>query len=202
MSSKNENTTKDSVNIYLHSQELKDSVLNGSSSYERYIILMNDTLQLENKKNTTMIAELESSIEELNDEIGTSDVRNSNIKGLLKNFHEMNKWYSDLDMHKSSIISKIQTDINQYKYNAKKHIRMLEAGLLCVLGFVYENYSTYNFVSMLCLLCVVVSFQESLLLNLQLPECTYEKELMSLLKEDISKTTKAQDYIHEFIDQL
>ena len=111
MSSKNENTTKDSVNIYLHSQELKDSVLNGSSSYERYIILMNDTLQLENKKNTTMIAELESSIEELNDEIGTSDVRNSNIKGLLKNFHEMNKWYSDLDMHKSSIISKIQTDI-------------------------------------------------------------------------------------------
>jgi hypothetical protein len=202
MSSKNDNTTKDSINIYLHSQETKDGVLAGSSSHERYIILMNDTLQLENKKITSIVTELESKVEQLEDELGSSEVRNNNIKGLLKNFHEMNKWYSDLDMLKSSIISKIHTDINQYKYKAKKHIRIFECGLLCVLALVYENCSTYDFVSMLFLLSIVVSFQESLLLNLQLPECIYEKQLINQLKEDISKTTKAQDYIHEFIDQL
>jgi hypothetical protein len=202
MSTKNENTTKESVNIYLHSPEVKDGVLSGSSSYERYIILMNDSLQLENKKNSSMITELETKVEELEDELGTSEVRNNNIKGLLKNFHEMNKWHSELDLQKSSILSKIQINMTQYKQKATKHVRIFEAALLVVLGLVYENYNIYDFVSMFLLLSIVVSFQESLLLNLQVPVCTDENKRINELKEDILKTTKAQDYIHEFIDQL
>ena len=191
---------KEIVNIYLHDKDIKEGLLSGASPHEKYIILMNDTLQTENREYLIRVKELENRVEEMETDLGLAEIRNVNIKGLLKNFHEMNKWRKDLSEQEKEILTKTQSSIQSFKYRATRHLRVLEAILVLFVGMCFQYFPITEFLSVLVMLMIIVFFQESILQNLQLPVFPKEEEKAKKLSKEIQKTIKAQDYIHEFLD--
>jgi hypothetical protein len=192
---------KETVNIFLHNQEVRDNVLSGTSPHEKYIILMNDTLQTENRKLVVLVKEFEDRVEEMDSDLGQAETRNNNIKGLLKNFHEMDKWRDELNKLEEKMLVDTQKSIRAFKWKATKHLRILEGLLVLFAGICFECYPLLQFLPILGILLVVVAFQESTLRNLVLPTFEKDKTRVDELRKDITKTIKAQDYIHEFLDQ-
>ena len=191
---------KETVNIYLHDKDEKERVLKEASPHERYIILMNDTLQTENRQHVIQIKELEDRVEEMDGELGQAETRNSNIKGLLKNFHEMDKWRKEVNEKEAKMLEETQRAIRAFKWKATRHLRVLEAILALFVGMCFEYYPWTQFLPVLGILMIVVSLQESTLQNLVLASFPEEEKRVKELREDITKTVKAQDYIHEFLD--
>jgi hypothetical protein len=79
------------VRFYFKDAEIENSILANASANEKYIILMNEILQIQNNKNIIKIKELEDQISEIDNEIGRAELRVNNLKGLLKNFYRLSK---------------------------------------------------------------------------------------------------------------
>lgn len=189
------------THIYMaHDQNLK-KIVKESSSYEKYIILQNTTLQKENVQLKLRVSELESQAEEMEHDNDRSDTRANNMKGLLKNFHEMNNMRSSLHSALAFLFRTSELSLEAFRYKATCHLRVLEAFLVCFLGLFAEYGSIMEFSAVLFCLMIVVAFQESTLRNI--PRLTHEatEKRITQLLEDIKEVEKGQDYIHEFLDQ-
>lgn len=193
--------SKETVNIYLHDSDEKKRVLSEASPREKYIILMNDTLQSENRTNMLRLKELENQIEELEGDSERLETSNNNLKGLLKNFHEMDKWRREVNELELKIIKNHKKFINHYKYRATKHLRILQTLMLLFVAVYYEYFSFTQTLPLIVMFLIIASFQESTLYHLRLPIYNVEEKQLEALQTEINRTIKAQDYIHEFLDQ-
>lgn len=191
-------SSKDVVNVYLTNQE-KENVLKDATPHEKYILLQNDTLHVQNRELTEENLSLSNKVDEMEEDIDRSQVRATNLKGLLKNLHEINKKYQTIESDYKNIVKKVRSDNYAFKYKATRHLRVFEALLFCFLVLCYENYSIIYFLPICCFVFVTIAFQESTLMNL--PLFVYKE--MDQIKDniqDIKDIEKAQDYLHEFID--
>jgi len=188
------------VNIYLANPKDRENVLAEAGSYQKYIILMNESLQSENRQQTIQIAQQAERIEGLEDDEDRADKRLNNVKGLLKNFNEMHKWEKEVAQTTASMLDDTRTSVNGFKHRARRHLYYLQGALLCFMALHVEVFGAMESVSVGSILAVVVAFQISTLGNLVLPSFpTKEKRVRELLNE-LKTTLAAQDYIHEFID--
>uniref|UniRef100_A0A6C0LVP2 Uncharacterized protein n=1 Tax=viral metagenome TaxID=1070528 RepID=A0A6C0LVP2_9ZZZZ len=190
---------KEALRIFLN----KDDKPNGgvtSSQHERYIILMNGSLQEKNEASVLKIKELELRIEELENEGDRSDTNRNYIKGLLKNFHEMHKWNENIINTETEILEDTRLFINVYKNRANWHLRILHACFIVLIGLVWEYYSSFEFTATMSVFMVIASFQTSMLRNLNIPDFLEKEKKIKKLTDEKKKVTKAQDYIYEFID--
>lgn len=191
---------KEGIHIYVKEAE-KDTLLAKASVHERYIILMNDTLQQRNKEAEMKITRLENQIEELENQSDRDDKRRNYIKGLLKNFHELHKWNDELYQLESKMRKGSRTTILLYKNRASWHLRLLLIIFTILMGISYEFHEFWVTFQLGILLLIIASFQISTLKNLvapTFPKLEKKVEEIQGLKE---KVLVAQDYIHEFIDQ-
>ena len=182
-------------------QQKKDDILDKATPQEKYIILMNDTLQYKNKELESDIHDLESQIEVFEEDNNRMEKGRNYMKGLLKNFVEIHKWYATVTEKNETIIHNITKDITRFKNNAKKHLRYLQTVMIVFLAIWYEYRKFIDFFPILTIFAVIAAFQESTLWNLQIPECTEDKNTISNLMEEIRKADAAQDYIHVLIDE-
>ena len=189
----------ESLRIFLNNN---DDKLNGgiSSQHERYIILMNSSLQEKNEASVVQIKELELRIEELENEGDRSDTNRNYIKGLLKNFHEMHKWNENIIKTETEIREDKRLFINVYKNRANWHLRILQAWFIVLSGLVWEYYSSFEFTATMSVFIVITSFQTSMIRNLNIPDFLEKEKKIKNLTAEKKKVTKAQDYIYEFID--
>lgn len=202
MSSDSEN---ENIHIHLNNGNRKKVFgedENNVKPSEKYIILMNDNLQSKEKEYIVSIKELENKVEELEDETESLEKKNNYLKGLLKNFHEMDKLNKELVENNiySNEIS-LHT-IKYFKYHATKHLRYLEILLIGFLGIFYEFYTINITMNLFFILAIVISFQESTLMNLKLPEYKEKEKRNKEIIDEIKKTEASQDYIHEFIESI
>lgn len=199
-----------SENIHIHLSDINkknrerafDAEKTQNDCVEKYIITLNDTLQTKQKEDLLTIHALEQKIEEMEDEVESLEKKNSYLKSLLKNFHEMNKMSKELS--KNNIVMRENTAIslNFFKYRATKHLRYLEALLMIFLGIFYEFYPIDYTFNVFIMLVIIVSFQESTLMNLIIPTLPEKANRNKELVTEIEKINKSQDYIHEFIDNI
>jgi len=192
---------RETVNIYLVDKEKQDKVLKDASPHEKYIILQNDTLQVDIREHLLAIQKLHNRVEELEDTEERAETRISNIKGLLKNFHEMDKCRQELERNQREIIVNSNADMKSFRWRATRHLRILEAVLLLFLAVCFEFFAFTNLLPTLMCIMTVVSFQESTLYNLPALQYKEQENKIEELETDIKKTINAQDYIHEFLDQ-
>lgn len=191
----------DTVNIYLNNKDIKDQVLsNSSSSYEKYIILMNDTLQKENRDNVSKIKELEDKIEEMESELGSSEIRNNNIKGLLKNFHEIDKWRREKSDIETEILVKTLISIQKFKKSSEHNFQLLQFFLVTLFTISFYFFSIFQLLDILVISAIIIAFINNSIKNLKLPHFPNKQKRVDEINEEITKTLKAQDYIHEFLD--
>lgn len=188
------------VKFYLKDSDIENSVLSGSSAQERYIILMNETLQFQNQENIIKIRDLEEQIVVFENEIGRSEARASNLKGLLKNFHEMDSQLREVAENQAKVAENIRSGILQFKKKSLRHLRALQTIMIAFVAFSYEFMCFYDFLPILLIMIVIAAFQESNLSALQIADCQEHEEKIKELNEKIKITVKSQDYIYEFLD--
>lgn len=192
---------EESVHIYLKTDDPKaSSVLEGASAHEKYIILMNETLQRNAKNDQATIKDLENKVEELEDETDRVDARRNYLKSLVKNFHEMHKMNEKLSDLQSQMTRITQNSVRVYKSRAAWHTRILHCLLVLVFGLSCEFNDMVSSGLMGTMVIIVIAFHHSLLKNLQLPSLTSREERVSKLSKEKKKINDAQDYIHEFIE--
>jgi glucan phosphoethanolaminetransferase (alkaline phosphatase superfamily) len=193
-----------SENVFLDNSETDNQYKPSAkhiSSYENYVIIQNETLHKDNRRLNDLIKDLEFRISELEDDESRSERRVSNMKGLLQNFHAMNKTRQTLQEKQDDVITQTIQDKNLYLKKAIRHIRIMESVLLCFITFCYEYYDIELFLPILSFSLCITAFQESLIHNFPKFNYTIEKMFIKNVKEEIKETEKGQDYIHQFLDE-
>jgi hypothetical protein len=188
------------VKFYLKDSDIESSVLSGSSAHERYIILMNETLQFQNQENILKIRDLEEQVAVFENDIGRSEARATNLKGLLKNFHEMDSQLREVAENQAKVAETIRSGIFQFKKKSLRHLRALQTIMIAFVAFSYEFMCFYDFLPILFIMIVIAAFQESNLSALQIADCEEHEQKIKELNEKIKITVKSQDYIYEFLD--
>jgi len=192
-----ENKTE-SINIYLGNQETKSSILSDLSSERKYIILQNDTLHSENRTLNNKIIELENQIEELETDSGKMERSLTYIKGMLKNFVEVDKLYRTLDKKQTEKQVKMEEKIKAIKSSficqsfKYKIISLLIFLFFCILEFHVISFIFDKFM----FLYIFVLFFNNIRFKTDLQYETTIKEL----RLKIDEIHKAQDYISDLID--
>ena len=196
-----EDQQDDVVHIYLKSDgKVPSKIVEGASAHERYIILMNDSLQARAEKDLCKIKDLESRISELEDEIDSSDTRRNYIKNLLKNFHEMHKMNEKLTKLETSMRKETVDYVRAYKERATWHLRILHAIFIVVFGLGWEFTDNWTATLMGITFVTLVAFHHSMIRNLCIPSFSEYEEKAKTIKKEKKSILDAQDYIHEFLD--
>lgn len=194
---------KDIVNIFLNTDQKHKEILDNASAEQKYIILQNDYLHVKNQALLVESIDIKNTNVELEEDNDRLEKRIINITGILKNFHVQNNLYKELSQQEKKIFDNYCKDFSNFQSKAKYHLRILESFLLAFIGVCYEYYDFKYFLPVLVVIMCIIAFQESTMFNMR--QISYRKEdwvKINSLKNEIDNITKAQDYIHEFLDQL
>jgi len=194
-----EDLVKDNINIYLHREADKERVLSGSSPQEKYIILMNDTLQADNKRLTKQIDELENQVEELEGDIERMDKGKACLKGMLNNFNEIDKLSKQIVKIEKEMRCDTVDHINKNKKSFYEILRITEVVFVAILLVSYYfNINTSYFITPLAILCFLNI--ETNISSIQPPRFPDKEARLKELAKEIIEANKGQDYIHELIE--
>ena len=189
------------VNIFFKSTD-KEDILKGSTPYERYIILQNETIQGENRQLSLKINELQNENTTLQEDVDKYDTSTRYIKGLLKNLSELEKLTSTISSERDVISNKKFTFYKNFKIKAQKHIYYLEAIMFVIMAILYE----FKFLSQLQSIIVIfiilfnIAFTQNMLNNLILDNT--ENQVIVNTKKKIDDIHKGQDFLYDYIDTL
>jgi hypothetical protein len=186
-------------NIYFNQAEGRDILKNASSS-EKYIIAMNSTLQQENKELRDSLTEANANNEELQSEVDSNDKAKVYMKGILKNFVEMDLKRRNVCNLYTKIISSLNSTFSSYKKKASYHLRIFELFLFLTCAVIYETMPFNFFFIIFTTSAITVSFQEATMHSFIIPTYVSESSHIKELLREIKVITDAQDFIHERID--
>lgn len=182
--------------MYLNSESKREDVLDPLTPEQRYIILMNDSLNYKNRELEINVYDLESQLEVFEDDINRLEKGKSYMENLLHNFIKINDWYKIITEKQNNIIYNIEYKISNFKRKAHKHLKYLQTCMILFLAFWYEYHKFIDFFPLLSIFIVISAFQESTLWNLNLPEHIEDKNTISNLMEEINKANPSEeDYI-------
>ena len=192
------------VNIFFTNDNTKDNTLKDSTPYERYIILINETLQSENRKLSSEIHELEKNIGQLEEENESYDNSKRYTRGLLKNLVELEKMHAHIYTKQKLMFLDSKDYIQKY---FKKYIylfRILECIMICLSAVIYHNnvfdsiqFSLFSFFFIFPLI-----FTEMIFSKFDLPKYTNEIETIKEIEDKIKKIRDSQDFLSDYIDNL
>lgn len=137
--------------------------ISGASSSERYIILMNNTLQEQNKEHLLTIKKMEINLEELRESLTKAESRIENLNVLLTDLHETETNLRALSEKDAKVIETTRNDLHNYKIKAKTHLRYLQIIMIVFSAFYYEFHGFNTFTPVAAMLVVIAAFQESTL---------------------------------------
>jgi hypothetical protein len=137
--------------------------ISGASSSERYIILMNNTLQERNKEHLLTIKKMEINLEELYESLSKSEFRVENLNGLLTDLHQTEANLRELTEKDAKVIETTRAELRNYKIKAKTHLKYLQIIMIVFSSFIYEFHGFNTFAPIAMMLIVIAAFQESTL---------------------------------------
>ena len=132
------NDKKETVNIFFKNDTDKEKVLKDSSSYERYIILMNELLQSENRDLAYKNADLQQQIAQLESDNETYDNSKRYTRGLLKNLVELEKLRNDVSKISKTRFNGIEKYITAYYDTQKQYFTYLKSIMLGIIAVIFH----------------------------------------------------------------
>jgi len=192
------------INIYFKNDDVKNEVLKGSSNYEKYIILMNETLQAENKDLTLKIKKLEHENDQQEEDIDKFDVSKRYMISLLKNLVELEKFRDTIGKNRSEINSDITNILDRYRAKGQKHIYYLESLLVIIMSILFEIkfFNEYQFGLVSFLILFTIAFLQNMLNNLIIPKYIEKYDTINEIEGKIDAIKKTQDFLNEYIECL
>ena len=190
----------ENVNIYMKNDCAKENILKDSSSYERYIILMNENLQNENKELNVTIKNLEKQISEYEEEVDKYDVSKRYTKGLLKNLVELERLRNRISENNEKMYSNIKDDFNKIYKNNKFYLRLYELITLVIFAVLFEINIIELFDFILFMNFIIINFYIFERINIKMKDvkCIENDELYIKIK----KINDSQDFLNDYIDNI
>jgi hypothetical protein len=184
------------ISIFFKNDDVKKDIIENASPYEKYIILMNETLQEENRNLMIQIKEQESKIDEFEEENENYDNSKRYTKGLLKNFVE-------LDRLRIKIHDIYDTRNTDYKENLKKMYKyntVFVYFIIALLAFIWkiEFFKNYQFYFLAFILSVNVYIIQIIFYKLKISD-EYNIKI-DIIEKEIKKISDSQDFLNEYID--
>lgn len=205
---KKEENKYNKVNIFLNSLEEKNENSvnsNNINAYEKYVIVQNDTLLQKNAELHNENMELKKHIDTLEDENERMEKGTRYMKGLLKNFSELDKLRIELDKNKSELCLKSSNIHKSYVKDFGVDVRIIECIISVIMLFgVYLNIFNILFFTIGAVFITYLEKNKKLLDNLQINDLlnlSKNKKLMEIEKS-IKEITDAYDFIYECIDNV
>ena len=200
--------SNDSIRIYLNKKDEADTVLSSSTPEQRYIILMNDNLQGDNRELRAKVAELENRVQELETDVDKYDTSNRYIKGILKNFVEVEKLNKELVVIYNGMNLKLSNSFIDSKKTLNHNINVLELFIVSFM-FLLLNFHFITFYTLVeNISCIVVIGTTLVLCHVNIHKyyssfdfCS-ETDRIKKVNSDIKSITDSQDFLSEHIDNL
>jgi hypothetical protein len=186
--------TNEAVHIYLKQQKDIKSIEN-ISSHERYIILMNETLQSDNRELRSTIKDLEVKTDELENETDRNEVSTRYMKGMLKNFVELSKLQQKYRTVTDTILTDNKNYLKRFKSETKKQLRVFELISLPAVFLIWQFMFTLSIIGFITII-------EYTLLNLHYPSNDKNAAILKELTREIKTIQDAQDFIGDHIDNI
>ena len=200
---------KENIGIYFKNEESKDDTLKNASSYEKYIILINETLQTENRNLSKEIKEVEQNNDDLQDQIDKSDTTIRYMRGLLKNLVELDRLRITINDNYDDFIVKNKDNTLYYIEYIKKFQIMYRISALIFIAILYQMNADYK--TIIFILCTnLLNFVYSEFVYYHF-ECSNHKNINTHIaltnknfetNKEIKKITDAQDFLYDYIDYL
>tara|TARA_Y100000389_G_scaffold203960_1_gene254287 strand:- start:10498 stop:11178 length:681 start_codon:yes stop_codon:yes gene_type:complete len=182
-----------------------------------YIIDTNKNLQTEVNILRMEKLVLEKDKENSEDEQDKLEEKNRYLKGLLKNFAEMDKMYKKISSKRQEMLTISKDNHNYQMKNIKKVIQspgkmIKETFLATIVTIVMQysflfmtgaNYNPYISTGIIMITQAVVSrFAVATEVNniLEFPNFSKEEKYINDILKEIKETETSQDYVNEFID--
>jgi len=198
------NDKKETVNIFFKNDTDKEKVLKDSSSYERYIILMNELLQSENRDLAYKNADLQQQISQLESDNETYDNSKRYTRGLLKNLVELEKLRNDVSKISKTRFNGIEKYITTYYEQQKQYFTYLKSimiGIIAVI-FHFKFFTTYQFILCFVLVSSPIIFLELHFRKFKIPSYKADGEIIKAKEASIKEISDSQDYLSELIDNI
>lgn len=190
--------------IYLDSTK-KDKILGDAKTYEKYVILQNETLHTRVNELQDEVKRLESSFEELEEDNSRMEKSKGYTRNLLKNFSELDKlnikWREESNKH--------------YKEVQMKHKKFIDFTYHCIVLVnvvltIHLAISFYYLNTILGIMFRTGIYGFFLYLSKKFYLITKETEFnliektgkVKSIKEDIKKINDCYDFINEYIDNI
>ena len=198
------NDKKETVNIFFKNDKDKETVLKDSSSYERYIILMNELLQCENRDLAYKNNDLQEQISQLESDNETYDNSKRYTRGLLKNLVELEKLRNDMSKITKTRLNGIEKYITTYYYTQKQDFTYLKSIMIVIIAviFHFKFFTTYQFILCFLLVSSPIIFLELHFRKFKIPSYSCENEVIKEKEERIKEISDSQDYLKELIDNI
>ena len=201
----NESKEKESSKIASFMKGLKPRKVYTEKEIKDYcktIILQNDTLHGKVNQLSEDNHELNSRIEELEEDEGKHSTTNSNLKNMCKNMNIIDQNRdNNLQMLEKNYF---QTKNNYGRFNRKAiiHTKVLYALLAVYLSITMYYGNLYSLVEILPLMMIVFAFVESFRLNVVELVDTIDEKQYDKNKKEIELIMKGQDFIYELLENM
>jgi len=123
--------------------------------------------------------------------------------GIIKNCVEFDKLRlkaSDTFQH---MFTENELFVRNYKSKMIIHTRMLQCLMVFIMALFFEFTNEYvGYIIFTSTVLVVVSFQESLIINLSLPEHATKKQNLEKMQTEINDISVAQKHLDAYVDEL
>ena len=198
------NDKKETVNIFFKTDKDNEKVLKDSSSYERYIILMNELLQSENRDLAYKNAELQQQITQLESDNETYDNSKRYTKGLLKNLVELEKLRNDVSKISKSRFSGFEKYITTYYDTQKQYFTYLKSIMIGIIAIIFhfKIFTTFQFILYIISVSSPIIFSELHFRKFKIPSYKADDAVIKAKENLIKEISDSQDYLSELIDNI
>jgi hypothetical protein len=197
------------VNLYFKNNDSREELFKNTNPYEKYIITMNESIQIENRELKERVKDLEYELQERVEEIDTYDVSKRYTKGLLKNLVELEKLRAQIAKNNEESYKKIEEFIKNKKKISDKYTNIYNFFIIILLYLVYQ-FNGINFIinsqfvvemTVFLLTYHIFTFNYTYMkINQKIPSFENSENIDLELK--IKKITDSQDFLSDYIDNI
>jgi hypothetical protein len=194
------------LHIYFKTDRETERVLKDASSYEKYIILSNETLQADNISLQKKCDELKNQIDKLEDENSQGENTIRYMRGFLKNVLIIDQLHVKVADEYKSMSNNSKDTVRKWQKKSLVHLRYCQV-IFCLLLFILHQFnmivtSMYE-ITVLVVLCSMFSFlHEKCIRDLKHQNMNMSSSVIDSCNKELFELNKGQDFLNDMVDLM
>jgi archaellum component FlaC len=193
---------KQAVHIYLDNEKDRTHVFKNSSSHERYVILTNEKLQIENRELRDDLSKVNQRSDEFENDLGKTETSMTYLKGSFKNYVILESMAREETKQNRLITSEYVSCHKTFNKRARRYLYILEIIMTLFVAFLYQvEFYTFYQSSLLGLFMIFITATNEYIYNDNiLPNTLSYNTVIKKIQKETEELKKGVDFLAEYID--